>query len=434
MRIGILGGGIAGLACAHYLTKTGHQPVVIEPSGQVGGPDVYFDHAGSSIDCFPNTIRDKDSALCGLMADIGVLGRVAWAETRSGILINRENHRVNSGRDLMRVESFSLRDRLHCTLGMVYLTRYRRYALDLDKIPASTWLPQIFGTHIYNRIWRPFLEVRFGEYADEVPAYWIWRKLNHHMSGRRECRGAIRGGQRWLIDQLRKAVEERGGAIRVNTEITGVEANGNCVKVELNGHEQIFDAVVSTLPIPDLVKLSRGALTHEVPLTDVAYQGLISAAVVSKRPLGEFYSTAVFDEQASFNTVFDSSHVVPSEWIGDRNVLHLNKYCGAHTESYQLSDDVVAKQAIETLHSINPEFSPEDVEAVRVFRTPHADPIWSCGQLKRGPEFQIGDSRVFLCTSAQSYPRLPGWDTDVALAREAIAKLQMVVPNGNVSS
>jgi uncharacterized protein with NAD-binding domain and iron-sulfur cluster len=65
MRVAILGGGIAGLACAHYLAKGGHTPVVLESSpwlGQLGAP---IEHDGLRLDGTSRGVRNSDTALCG---------------------------------------------------------------------------------------------------------------------------------------------------------------------------------------------------------------------------------------------------------------------------------------------------------------------------------------------------------------------------------
>src|SRR5687767_14417493 len=98
MRIGILGGGMAGLACAHYLAKEGHTPVVLEASawlGQLGEP---IQHEGLRLDRTSNALRNGDTALCGLLAELGGLGRIIWRETRSAVAVKGEFHPVTSAR------------------------------------------------------------------------------------------------------------------------------------------------------------------------------------------------------------------------------------------------------------------------------------------------------------------------------------------------
>ena len=68
MRIGVLGGGIAGLSCAHYLLKAGHTPVVVERSDQHGHLGRRLQHDGVAFDGFHETLHSSDTALLGLMA------------------------------------------------------------------------------------------------------------------------------------------------------------------------------------------------------------------------------------------------------------------------------------------------------------------------------------------------------------------------------
>ena len=59
MRIAILGGGVAGLTCAHYLARSGHTPFVLEPSGALGQLGAPIVHEGLRIDRFSNALRNS---------------------------------------------------------------------------------------------------------------------------------------------------------------------------------------------------------------------------------------------------------------------------------------------------------------------------------------------------------------------------------------
>ena len=61
------------------------------------------------------------------------------------------------------------------------------------------------------------------------------------------------------------------------------------------GGSERFDAVVSTLPMPLLARVARGALADAVPLSDLRYQGVVNALVVSRARLERFYWTSVVD-------------------------------------------------------------------------------------------------------------------------------------------
>jgi protoporphyrinogen oxidase len=424
MRIAVLGGGVAGLACAHYLARSGHTPLVLEPSdalGQLGSPIV---HEGLRIDRFSNPLRNSDTALCGLLADLGGLGRVAWRPTRSAVSMNGAFYPVSSASDLLRTASIaglSGRDWVRAGLGLTYATQLKRYALHLHDVSASEWLPRVFGRRVYESWWRPFLEVRFGDYAEEVPAYWVWRQLNAYQTGRREIFGYLRGGIGWLGERLRRSIEARGGEVRLHAAITAVETSGGGCSVEVDGRERHVDAIVSTLPPGELAKLAGGRLASDLPNLDVPYQGSVTALVIVSKRVGEYYQTAFIDRDLPFQRTIEATHVVPSESLGSRHLLYMRNDCGPHTDAFKLSDDVVRKQALDGLRQWFPSFDARDVEAVHVSHNEAAEPITLFGKLRRSIPHRIPNTRVFLCTSAQAYPRRAGWDTDVTLARETAA-------------
>src|SRR5215472_11163393 len=78
LRVGVIGGGIAGLASAHFLLKAGHVPVVFEATDQLGGLGTYFVHDGVFLERFYHVILDSDADLCALIADLGVNDRLVW--------------------------------------------------------------------------------------------------------------------------------------------------------------------------------------------------------------------------------------------------------------------------------------------------------------------------------------------------------------------
>ena len=424
MRIAVLGGGVAGLTCAHYLARAGHTPLVLESSGalgQLGSPIV---HEGLRIDRFSNALRNTDTALCGLLADLGGLGRIAWRPTRSAIWMNNTFYPVSSASDLLRTAGLarlSSRDWLRAGVGLAYATQLKRYALDLHGVTAAEWLPRVFGRRVYEAWWRPFLEVRFGEYSDAVPAYWVWRQLNTYQTGRREVFGYLRGGIGWLGERLRRSIEARGGEVRLHAQISAVESTPNHCSIEVDGTERRVDAVVSTLPPGELAKLAGSQLSRELPNMDVPYQGQVTALVILQRRLGQYYQTAVVGPNVPFQRTIEATHVVPSESLGGRHLLYVRNECGPHTDAFKLPDDVVRKQALDSLREWFPSFDLRDVEAVHVSHNDAAEPITLSGDLRRTIPARIPNSRVFMCTAAQAYPRRVGWDSEVTLARETSA-------------
>jgi protoporphyrinogen oxidase len=253
-----------------------------------------------------------------------------------------------------------------------------------------------------------------------VPAYWVWNTLNREKNGGQEVKGYLRGGYRFLADELARVIVARGGEVRLQQPVAGVDADGTGAVVETARGRERFDAVISTLPLPLLRKVARGALAGAVPLPDLKYQGVVNALVLSRRRLERFYWTAVVDPSFPFQGVVETTHVIPTEWTGGRHLYYLMNYCGADTEIYGRSDELVKRQAVEGLMHLYPGFTQEDVETVYVFRAPHVEPAWTLGYLKRRPPTRVAGTSLYVCTTAQAYPRVTAWNTSVALARETV--------------
>jgi len=422
-RIGILGGGIAGLAAAHYLLQRGHTPVVLEGSDRLGGLGTHFEHRDTTLDRFYHVILDSDAELCGLVRELGIADRLVWRETGMGFHLGGTLYGFNSAADLLRFRALSLADRIRTGLGAAYITKLKRNALDLDDVQAGRWLRAIFGERVFQRIWLPLLRAKFGDHVDSVPAYWVWNTLNREKNGEQEVKGYLRHGYRGLAETLRDAIVARGGEVRLASPVAAVEANGRQVHVDVAGRDEGFDAVVSTLPLPLLARVARGTLAAEVPLRDLQYQGCVNALVVSRQRLERFYWTIVVDPAFAFQGVVETTHVIPSEWIGGRHLIYTMNYCDAGSETYRRPDDVVKRQALDGLAAIYPKFRAEDVEDVYVFRAPHVEPVWTVGYLRKRPRPRLGSSRVYISTTAQAYPRVTAWNTSVGLARETVDTL-----------
>ncbi len=422
-RVAVLGGGIGGLASAHYLLNAGFVPVVLEASDRLGGLGTWFDHRGVHLDRYYHVILDSDAELCGLLGELGIADRLIWRETGMGFRLGGKLYGFNSPLDLLRFGALSFPDRLRTGLGAAYITKIKKRGLDLDDVYACEWLGRIFGPRIYSRIWEPLLRAKFGDRIDTVPAYWVWNTLNREKNGEQEVKGYLRGGYEGFADALRDAIVARGGEVRLTSPVGAVEPNGVTVRADVDGSDERFDAVISTLPMPRLRAIARGTLPVELPLADLHYQGCVNAVVVSRKPLERFYWTIVVDPAFPFQGVVETTHVIPSEWIGGRHLIYCLNYCEPGSEPYERSDELVKRQALDGLAALYPDFRPADVEDVYVFRAPHVEPVWTVGYLRKRPAPRLGASRVYLSTTAQAYPRVTAWNTSIGLARDTVHAL-----------
>ncbi len=425
MRIAVIGGGIAGLASGHYVLKAGHQPVLLEATGQTGGSAVPFLHEGTRLGRSPEFVQDNDSALIGLMAEHEALGRLTWRAAPTRFLSGGRDLSLHSPADLLRFTALGPLDRVRTAWATFRATRFWRFGLDLDGVAARTWLTDLFGKRVYQRLWAPYLRAKFGDAGDSIPAYWIYERLNREKNGRREVKGALRGGFDWLAGELASSLAKRGAEIRTFAPVTALDAQGAGVAVEVNGRTEYFDAAISTLRLPELAKLARGRIAAQLVDPGLEYQSLLSAVVIARAPVSAGFWTVIGDADLWFQGVYEQTHVTPVEWCGGLHVAHLMRYTRADSADWRLPDEQVRARARAALASAFPAFDASQLEAIHVLRQRDVQPVWPIGYLDRRPPPRVGDTRLYLCCDELAYPRiLTSLNTHVTLARETVFKLK----------
>lgn len=425
LRVAVLGGGITGLAAAHFLAKAGHRPIVFEASPELGVLVTDFEHLGTRLDRWPRVVRPDDSELLAVIAEVGLADQLQWSDTAAGVILDGRLYGLDTPVDLMRFRALSPSDRLRTGLAALYVAAVGRGGAELDDVLAVDWLHDLFGPRAFDRLWDPLLRAKFGDPYGDLPAYWVWHRLRREWNGTRGTRGTLRCGHHGLATALRDAVLRHGGRVRPPSSIEVVEENPAGILVGTGAGGERFDAVLSSLPLPLLAGVTRGALSEAIPLPDLRYRAVVNAVVVSRRRLERFYATAVKDTRFPFQSVVETTHVIPPEWLDGRHLAYVTSCCDTESERYQSSDDVVAGQAMAGLGAVYPNFRRREVEAVYVFRAPHAEPVCTVGHLRRRPAPRVGQSRLYICDGAQAYPQTTAWNanTGVALAAQSVTCL-----------
>ena len=87
MRVGIIGGGLMGMALARRYAADGHEVTVIEYAEQVGGLATWTDFDGFNWDKFYHVILPSDQNLIGFLKDLDMQDDLEWNRTYTGCLL-----------------------------------------------------------------------------------------------------------------------------------------------------------------------------------------------------------------------------------------------------------------------------------------------------------------------------------------------------------
>lgn len=428
MRIGIVGGGITGLTCAYYLVRKGLRPTVFESERDNVARGIAQGDA-LPLDPFPMGLSRSDTAICGLIADLGLTHQLQWHRTPCGVYAHGETSPLTRWSDVLQFGGLTRLQRLGAAARSYAAVRLHTYAKPLDAIPVREWFSRMYGAPIYESFFRPALAARFGvEVVDELPAYVGWQFLREELLGAGSVTGILRGGLATLYDALVSTILEGGGKIQLDSRVLAIEGNEKQVSLDF-GHGKVeLDAVISAVKPPTLLSIAQGDLAGALaqPAVPPPMQEVSSLRLWLKgrSPLRGYYRMLMIDSEAPFPVLLDASSLVPAEMRQGRSLLYMTRTGPAGSKLPVAGLDAARELALRSLRTLDPHLDAKRIDDVALFEWQSPEPVWPVHSLRQPLPQRLAKSRVYVCTAAQAYPRGATPETAVMVARDCVGRFQ----------
>jgi protoporphyrinogen oxidase len=426
-RVGILGGGYAGLTAAYELQKQGYAVTVLEKYGTWGGQAATLPLLDTRIEYFYHHLFGSDSHILGLMDELGIGDQLHWIESKVGWYHDGQIYDLVTPLDLVRFKPVSLFNRIKLGLMYLYLPRvddWQRY----ESVTARDWILRNMGQEIYERFWGPLLRGKFGDMADQVSMTWLWGKIRVRGTSRQGAsakemlaypRGSFEIITQALVDRLRAG----GADLRLNREVIGLEMDPNDsrrVTGVVTKKETIpFDAVIATVPGYNLLEIAPPTLDEEYAnlLRSVRYQAAVVLLLVSRQSLSRIYWMNIADRTMPFVGVIEhTNYVPPSEYQG-RHLIYVSNYLERDDPRYRMKASELFELYEPYLKRINPAFDADWIEKKIVLRAEAGQPVITCDYSQRIPDHRTPLRGLYLANSLQIYPEDRGTNYSVRLGQ-----------------
>ena len=442
MKIGIIGGGVAGLTAAYELAKKGHSVTVFEKEAELGGQAATFPIEETRLERFYHHLFTSDRHILQLIDELGLSPRMRWIDSQVGLFHGGKVYDFVTPLDLLRFTPLSLPNRLWAGFVSVYLQRqadWRKY----EGITAKEWLERYAGKSVYNAIWEPLLRSKFGDSYDEVSMTWFWGKMRLRFGSRpkgmqKEQLGYMSGSFQLLIAELEKRIKELGGEVHTNTPVERVAVeNGKAIglkfqvpssKFQVPGEHSTWnlehetwncDVIIATLP-----SFAFTEVAPELPpdysekLKLIKYQSALCLALKMKRPLTNIYWMNISDPTIPFVAAIEHTNYMPPEVYGGKHILYLSNYLSSDSPLFSLSTDELLREYLPHVQRINPEFDLDWVEESWLFSDDAGQPIVTCNYSQQVPDHQTPIKGLYLANTTQIYPEDRGMNYSVHLGQK----------------
>jgi protoporphyrinogen oxidase len=420
MHVGIIGGGLMGVALAYFLAEAGEQVTVLEQGADLGGLNGELQFADSlAVARYQHAIMPTDRQAFALCGEIGLNDELVFQEAHTGFVHNGRIHPMTNLRDFLSFSILSLPDRVR--LGqMILRARARRDWHDLDRIPAKQWLIEVGGSDTFRNIWQPLLEAKFDGVYDDVAATYIWAWLNRMSAIRHGAQlqgrvGYLRRGHYSLIEALANRLLKRGGKIELQVRVREIDvSSGPLQRVRTHTGNMEFDVLIAAIATPTFARLIPGAdMAYHAQLDKSKYLGLICPVIVLNKPLSNYWTLNITDPNVPFSTIIETPHPTHPEY----HVVHLPRYTAPDNDWMGVPDDDIREAWFSHLKTIFPLFEEKHVQHFAVSRSRYVEPIYKVGSLDHIPSIETPYTGLYLANTAQVYPELPTSESSIAHAR-----------------
>jgi len=386
--IGVVGGGIAGLAAAYRLQQRGHDVQVFEAADDVGGLAATYETRGDRIEKFYHHLSKSEQTIVDLAEDLGVGDRVEWRVGKNAYYVDGVAHPLDTPWEIAAYPYLSLYDKFRLTMltleldvrgGIPTFDTYEDLA-DFEDVPVTDFLVEHTTRTVYEQFWEPLLDAKFGSRKDDVSAAWLLGRVKFRGERdllRGEILGYFRGGFGVLLDALVDAVGEED--ITTGARVTDLEFDDavRSLTVEADGGTTTHDVdAVVVAAMPTVLEALTG---YEC---DIDFQGTVCAVVAMDEPLLDTYWLNIA-EDAPFGVLIEHTNFVPAGRYGGDHLLYAASYVQDYGEAiWESDDDAVRERWLAGIEDMFPQFSRDDVRWTKVARNPRTAPVYEQGYLE----------------------------------------------------
>ena len=435
MRVGIIGGGVAGLAAAYELTKQSHFAEVFEQADFLGGQASTFDVFGGRLERGYHHLFVSDTEITELIHELGLGDELAWLESSVGFYHGGKVWDFASPRDLLFFKPLPFLDRVRVGLWTLLLQKTKSYA-KFEDVTAKDWLSRRMGPKGYEVIWEPLLRGKFGEFYDKIGMTWIWNKVTLRVASRKgagqvEHLGYPMGSFGEVIEVLADRIAQQGGAVHTSASVAKIvesEGSATTLDVRLKDSEselREYDAVIATTPSYVFTRLAPPMPEdYHNKLVGIDYLSAVLMVLVMDRPFTNKYWMNIADPDMPFVALIEHTNLIDRELYGGKHILYISNYPSRDSDLYQKSGEELMDLFVPHLQKINPDFDRSWVIEYHHHRVDGAQPIVGINYGTGIPGHRTPHKGLYLANTTQIYPEDRGTNYSVRMGRR-VAQMVM---------
>ena len=419
MKCIVIGAGPMGLMAAMELLKQGHDVDIYERDDRIGGMSASFDFQGLEIERYYHFICKPDQTTFEYLRELGIHDKLRWVDTKMGFYYQGKLHEWGTPFALLKFPGLDLVSKLRYGAHAFFTTKISDWRA-LDKVGATPWLHKWIGKRAYDVLWKSLFELKFFEYKDSLSAAWLGTRIKRVGLSRKsmfqERLGYLEGGSDTLLDAIEAKIRGLGGRIFLEAAAEKIEiADGALRGIRVAGEIKPYDTVVSTIPLPYLVKLAPDLPSQErEKIAAIVNIGVVCAIFKLKHSVSPNFWTNINDPAIAIPGLIEYSNLNPLPCT----IVYAPFYMPVTHPKYKLPKEAFIEEVTGYLAKVNPRFERSWILAANAFRYEFAQTVCTPNFYEALPPMQSAVRGLFLADTSHYYPEDRSISESLRLGRE----------------
>lgn len=422
MKIAIVGGGITGLTAAFYLSRK-NEVTIFEKDGGLGGIAGCFKEKGWSwsLEKYYHHFFSSDTDLNNLAESLGIADKLYYKKPKTSIFVGNQIYPFDGPKNILAFPKLSIKDKFLIAITTV-LIKLNPFWRPLEKITAYKFIQKMMGKRVFNLIWKPLLENKFGFFAPTIPASWFWTRIQK----RSFELGYFKGGTETLIEKLSEKITENKGKILLNKEVKKVIQKKESFEVMIEGKKlsEEFDKVIVAASPNIFEKITELPPAEKQQIKKLKSIGTVCLVLKLKRSFltDGTYWLNINNADFPFVAVVEHTSLIDKKYYANQVVLYVGGYYPVDHPFFKMSKDQLLEKFKPYLQIINPNFKFHPAAGgtnFKLFSDYYTQPIPSLNYSRLLlPSIKTSIPGLFWASLHHVYPQDRGINYAIKLGRE----------------
>jgi protoporphyrinogen oxidase len=398
-----------GLAAAYELAKAGQAVTIFERDDRIGGMSAFVDFAGTRIERYYHFICRPDQTTFEYLREFGLQDRLRWVETKMGFYYNGSLYDWGHPYALLRFPGLDLVGKARYALHVMRaksIDNWRPY----DRFSATEWLQRWVGSHTYDVVWRSLFHYKFYEYQNQLSAAWLGTRIKRVALSRKsmfqEVLGYLVGGSEVLLNAVADRLRSFGGRIELRAGVEEVAIADNGVAgIRVNGETLVYDQVISTIPLPYLVRVAPSLPAEEkAKVAAIKNVGVVCVLLKLRRPFTRNFWMNISSPGIEIPGLIEYSNLNSMPEQGSPNILYAPYYMPQSHPKYRREFVDFIEETLRYMQAVRPDFDRADVLAATASRYEFAQTVCTPGFYDALPPMRSSVRGLFMADTSHYYP------------------------------